>query len=61
MPATLPLRQDDLLVLKPGDIVHVGGRQYRYIGNGLGEPLDDASLMKRFDPEDAVQLHLAAP
>jgi hypothetical protein len=45
---------DNRLVLTPGDLFVRDGITYRYLGNGLAEPLE--TMTKRFDMTDARPL-----
>jgi hypothetical protein len=42
---------DDRLVLSPGDLFSRDGVTYRYLGNGMAEPVE--TMTKRFDMVDA--------
>jgi hypothetical protein len=50
--------QDNRLVLSPGDLFVRDGIVYRYLGNGIAEPVE--TLTKRFDMEDARPLGVAS-
>jgi len=53
---------DERLVLTPGDIFVRDGIAYRYLGNGLAEPVE--TMTKRFDMTDALPIggdHAAFP